>query len=248
MCVCVCRNVCWFCALHFCICISARFCLHADVPTQCWEERSSVSGGILLNSHHLKDEEEKGWLNAQKYSMSLASALVSALLLILTYFGKANPTYQDMDKELSSLWLDILTIPKPEGFWSSLALQMWKMWVSLMPNNHRGQSETRSRFCSKMLEIISLALCEAPAEEAQTALSLIGVCRGWSKLQDYPLKTTKEASIWQQVSLKPDEKNQPHTLILLFIPSLSGCCCPSFHVQKTVNKGDTECVANLQDI
>lgn len=69
-----------------------------------------------MNSHHLKDEEEKGWLNAQKYLMSLATALVSALLLILTYFGTANPTYQDMDKELSRLWLDILTIPKPEGF------------------------------------------------------------------------------------------------------------------------------------
>lgn len=117
VCSCACAKTCAGSVLYiFCICISARLCLHADVPTQCREVRSSVSGGILLNSHHLKDEEEKGWLNAQKCSMSLATALVSALLLILTYFGTANPTYQDMDKELSRLWLDILTIPKPEGF------------------------------------------------------------------------------------------------------------------------------------
>lgn len=77
--------------------------LHPDIPTQRWEVRSGVSGDILLNSHHLKDKEEKSWLNAQRHLTSLASALVSTLLLILTYCGKANPTYQDMDKELSGL-------------------------------------------------------------------------------------------------------------------------------------------------
>ncbi len=103
VCVCVHRSACRFSALHFCIRVSAWLSLHPNIPTHCWEVRSRFSRDALLNSLHLKEEEEKSWLNAQKYSMSLASALLSALFLILTYCGKENPAHQDMDKELSSL-------------------------------------------------------------------------------------------------------------------------------------------------
>lgn len=76
--VCLCaKSVCCSCALHFCMGVSAWLRLHPDIPTQQWEVRSGVSRDTLPNSHSLKDEEEKSWLNAQMYLTSLASAPVS---------------------------------------------------------------------------------------------------------------------------------------------------------------------------
>lgn len=92
---------------------------------------------------------------------------------------------------------DILTIPKPGGG-LSYSLKKWKIWVSLMPNNHRGVDwnllKPWSRFHISFLitlQVISPALCEAQAASICTPFSLIGMCLGWRKWQhscwDYPL-------------------------------------------------------------
>lgn len=111
VCLCVCTRVCVVSLLYIFAFVFPHGCVSILTFLQV---KSGVSGDILLNSHHLKDEDERSWLNAQKYLTILASALVSALLLILTHCGKANPT-RIWIKSCQHCVLDSLKIPRPEG-------------------------------------------------------------------------------------------------------------------------------------
>ena len=139
---CVCSSVCSSsCSSFSHLC----FCLHASPSRHSYtelgrEEWESQDTSCWIHTVWKARRERAGLMLTSTWQL-WHQLWYQPFFLIVTYCGKANPSYQDTDKELSSLcaWRSYDTKARRGLSWS---LKMWTMWVSFRSNNHMEQIET----------------------------------------------------------------------------------------------------------
>lgn len=129
------------CAVHFCVSVSARLRLHPDVPIQRGRQRLGRHVAEFT-PHERWGERERAGLTRRTTWHIWRRLCYQPLPLICLLMWQGKSRLPAHGCRTVDCMLDIPTLPKLRGVWASRALKMWKMWVSLIPNNHQAQTET----------------------------------------------------------------------------------------------------------